>query len=252
MYIYIKMTIIYTVEGNIGSGKSTLVKLLKKQLSEIIPDANFIFLQEPVDVWETIKDNNGKTIIEKFYANQEKYSFSFQMMAYISRLSQITQTMEKNPNAVIITERSVFTDRNVFAKMLYDAGKMESINYEIYNKWFYEFIKKTPLSGIIYLDTKPEKCLERVKFRKRPGEDIPIEYLSNCKKYHDEWINGEANNSNINNSNINKIDILTLDGNTDFLDIPDTMDKMLSDIKNFIEKKIPKKNIEFDISVHIC
>ena len=53
-------------------------------------------------------------------------------------------------------------------------------------------------------------------------------------------------------SNINKIDILTLDGNTDFLDIPDTMNKMLSDIKNFIENKIPKKNVEFDVSVHIC
>ena len=104
------MAIIYSVEGNIGSGKSTLVKLLKNQLSEIIPDAKFIFLQEPVDIWETIKDSNGKTIIEKFYANQEKYSFPFQMMAYISRLSQITQTIEKNPNAIIITERSVFTE----------------------------------------------------------------------------------------------------------------------------------------------
>jgi len=238
------MAIIYTVEGNIGSGKSTLVKILKKLLPQRISSAKFIFLQEPVDIWNTIKDNDGKTIIEKFYSNQEKYSFPFQMMAYISRLSQITRTIDKNPNAVIITERSVFTDRNVFAKMLYDAGKMESVNYEIYNRWFYEFIKKTPLTGIIYLDTKPEKCSQRVKFRKRKGEDIPIEYLTNCKKYHDQWIKEEDKN--------NIADVLVLEGNTDFLDIPDTMNKMLSDIEQFIRKKIPEEDNTFDVSVHIC
>ena len=238
------MAIIYTVEGNIGSGKSTLVKILKTHLQQRISYANFIFLQEPVDIWNTIKDNNGKTIIEKFYANQEKYSFPFQMMAYISRLTQITRTIEQNPNAIIITERSVFTDRNVFAKMLYDAGKMESINYEIYNKWFYEFINKTPLSGIIYLDTNPEKCSQRVKLRKRKGEDIPIEYLSNCKKYHDKWIQNEVKK--------NTADVLVLEGNADFLDIPDTMNKMLSDIEKFIKNKIPAEVNPFDVSVHIC
>ena len=128
--------------------------------------------------------------------------------------------------------------------MLYDAGKMESVNYEIYNRWFYEFIKKTPLTGIIYLDTKPEKCSQRVKFRKRKGEDIPIEYLSNCKKYHDQWIEEEVKT--------NTIDVLVLEGNTDFLDIPDTMNKMLSDIEQFIQNKLPKEDNVFDVSVHIC
>ena len=241
------MAIIYTVEGNIGSGKSSLVKLLKKLLPEHLPYTEFVFLQEPVDIWKTIKDKDGRDIIEKFYSDQEKYSFPFQMMAYISRLSQITNTIENHPNAVIITERSVFTDRNVFAKMLYDAGKMEAINYQIYNKWFYQFIKKTPLSGIIYLDTKPEKCSERVKFRNRKGEDIPIEYLSNCKRYHDDWIRKE-----VNNSSIIKTDVLRLDGNSDFLDIPDTMNKMLSDIEKFIKNKLPQQDNIFDVSVHIC
>ena len=80
VFIYIKMAIIYTVEGNIGSGKSTLVKILKKLLPQRISATKFIFLQEPVDIWNTIKDRDGKTIIEKFYSNQEKYSFPFQIM----------------------------------------------------------------------------------------------------------------------------------------------------------------------------
>ena len=235
------MTILYTVEGNIGSGKSTLVKLLQKLLPETNKDVKFIFLQEPVDEWKNIKDVDGQNIIEKFYTDQNKYAFSFQMMAYISRLAQLRKTIEDNPNAVIITERSVFTDRNVFAKMLYDTGKMEEINYVIYNKWFDEFIKKTPLSGIIYLKTNPTKCLERIKKRNRLGEDIPLDYLINCKKYHDVWI-----------TNTQNIDTLILDGNDDFLDEQKLLQDMIVNIKNFMEKKLPKDTGEFDMSVYIC
>ena len=103
---------IYSIEGNIGSGKSTLVKMMKEQTS------NVVFVKEPVDVWNTIKDNNNETILEKYYKNQEKYAFSFQIMAYISRISILRKTIKKNPNDIIITERSVLTDKNVFAKML--------------------------------------------------------------------------------------------------------------------------------------
>ena len=60
------MTVIISIEGNIGSGKSTLVSELEKYFK----DNNKIgFLQEPVDIWNTIKDENGTTILEKFYEN---------------------------------------------------------------------------------------------------------------------------------------------------------------------------------------
>ena len=96
------MSQIISVEGSIGSGKSTLLKRLKDILKE---SNNIIFLQEPVDEWETIKDKNGITILQKFYEDQEKYSFAFQMMAYISRLSLLKRTIEENPLKIIITER---------------------------------------------------------------------------------------------------------------------------------------------------
>ena len=134
------MSCIFSVEGNIGSGKSTLVKMLKDHLI-IASDKKVVFLQEPVDEWESIKDESGESILEKFYGNQQKYAFSFQMMAYISRISLLKKTIRKNRDAVIITERSVYTDREVFAKMLYDDGKIETVNYNIYLKWFDEFTK---------------------------------------------------------------------------------------------------------------
>jgi len=182
------MVYIFNVEGNIGSGKSTLISILEKDLKSInsIP---IIYVQEPLDKWSTIKDKNGETILEKFYNNQYKYAFSFQMMAYISRLSLVKQIIRDNPNAIIICERSVFTDKEVFAKMLYDDGKIEEVNYQIYLKWFDEFIDDIPISGIIYVNTTPENSKIRVDFRARIGEDIPLEYLEKCHNYHNIWLN---------------------------------------------------------------
>ena len=97
-------TRIFSIEGNIGSGKSTLLENLKKELSN---NKNIIFMKEPVDEWEEIKDASGNTMLQKFYEDQEKYSFPFQMMAYISRLNLLKTTVEKNPGAIIISERSL-------------------------------------------------------------------------------------------------------------------------------------------------
>jgi len=181
------MVFIFSIEGNIGSGKSTLVNVLRKKLPTIasIP---VIYVQEPVSEWENIKDSAGETILEKFYANQDKYAFSFQMMAYISRLSLLKRTIREHPNAIIVTERSVFTDKEVFAKMLHDEGKIEEVNYQIYLKWFDEFVEDIPVTGLIYVNTTAEKSKERVDARSRTGENIPLEYLQKCHAYHINWI----------------------------------------------------------------
>ena len=79
---------IFTVDGNIGSGKSTLIKLMKQKYKEFL-NKKIVYLPEPVDIWESIRDKNGKNVIESYYENQSKFAFPFQMMAYISRVHQI-------------------------------------------------------------------------------------------------------------------------------------------------------------------
>lgn len=179
------MSFIYSIEGNIGSGKSTFVNVLKNYYKD---NENLVFLQEPVDIWQTIKDNSGETILSKFYKDQKKYAFSFQMMAYISRISILKECIRKNPNKIIISERCVLTDKNVFAKMLYDSGNIEEVDYQIYLKWFDEFIEDIPMTGLIYIRTKPEVSYERILKRAREGEQIQLSYLENCHNYHEEWI----------------------------------------------------------------
>ena len=222
-----------SIEGNIGSGKSTLLENLRNYYKN---NSNVIFLREPVDEWEKIKDMHGTTILQKFYANQEKYSFAFQMMAYISRLKLMRQVIEDitttEPNSqskyIIITERSLHTDKYVFAKMLYDQGKIEDICYQIYLNWFDEFAKEYPISCTIYVNTLPTKCYERIHQRSRTGEDtIPLEYLQECHNYHETFVNDTPE---INNKKI------VLDGNVNVYENAVVLNDWLKQINAFINK----------------
>ena len=181
---------IYSIEGNIGSGKSTLVRILKKFFKD---NNNIIFADEPVDEWMSIKDNSGENILSKFYKDQYKYGFSFQMMAYISRISILKKLVKDNPNSIIFTERSVYTDKKVFAQMLYDQGKIEQIDFIIYNKWFEHFLDEIDITGVIYIKTDPVNCFERIIKRNRKGETIPLEYLEMCHNYHEKWLDEQTN-----------------------------------------------------------
>ncbi len=209
---------IISIDGNIGSGKSTLLEYLKIHYKD---NKNIVFLKEPVDEWENIKDKENKTILQNFYENQKKYSFSFQMLAYISRLNLLREAIKNNPNAIIITERSLFTDKMIFAKMLYDDNLIDLIDYQIYLKLFDSFSEEYPLNMIVYVNTQPLICMERIKNRSRTGEtNIKLDYLINLDKYHKDMIN-----------NIELCDnIHYIDGNNDIYENPIILESW---IKNF-------------------
>ena len=224
--------IIVSIEGNIGSGKSTLLDNLRETYKN---DANIVFLKEPVDEWEKIKDENGITILEKFYSDQIKYSFSFQMMAYVSRLKVLRDELKniqfsENKKTIIITERSLHTDKMVFAKMLYDSGKIEYINYQIYLSWFNTFSEEFPVHKIVYVKTCPEKCYSRVHKRSRDGEEnIPLDYLINCSKYHNDMLDISSSECVCKNQ-------LVLDGNIDIYENKKQLEIWSSDIDKFIKQ----------------
>jgi deoxyadenosine/deoxycytidine kinase len=212
------MTTIISIEGNIGSGKTTLMTALREHYKD---NRSVIFLREPVDEWESIKDTEGNSMLKKFYADQEKYSFSFQMMAYISRLSILRNAVRENPEAIFITERTLDSDKNIFAAMLYDQGKIEDVNYQIYLRWFEEFKADLPITHFVYVRTEPENCYERVHRRAREGEEvIPLEYLKKCHEYHEIFLPTESANS-----------ILRLDGNEDIRKSPATLRGWVNEIK---------------------
>ena len=182
--------VIISIDGNIGSGKSTLYTDLQKHYQD---RSDICFVPEPVDDWTKIVDAENTPILTNLYKDTKKYAFRFQMMAYISRLHLLRKKVKENKYRIIISERSVQTDRNVFAKMLFDDDMIENDEYQIYNEWFDEFLDDMNLGGIIYVRAEPNVCAERVIIRGREGETIPIEYLQKCHQYHEDWLKNSTN-----------------------------------------------------------
>jgi len=212
-----------SLEGNIGSGKTTLFEEIKYKYKD---DSRFVFVKEPVDEWEKIKDVEGNTMLKKFYSDTAKYSFAFQMMAYISRLKILRDTiksLDPTKEYIIITERSLYTDRYVFSEMLYDDNKIEDVCYEIYLNWFDEFVQDFPIAYSIYVKTSPDKCYERIHIRAREGEElIQLSYLEVCHKYHEEFL------EHINTKQ------LILDGNQNIYKNEPIVEEWLHQINQFI------------------
>ena len=169
---------ILSIEGNIGSGKSTMLKHLKTNL---VTDDEFkiVFVDEPVSSWENIKDSDGKNMIEKFYENQSKYAFAFQIMAFTTRLIYLKKAIDNaiknndNKKIIIITERSLHTDCYVFAELLKKQGNIEDVCFQIYIQMFNEFSLNYIINTIIYVDTTPEICHDRIK--QRSGSSLMTE-----------------------------------------------------------------------------
>jgi len=139
-------------------------------------------------------------LIEHFYKNPEKYSFCFQMTAYISRLAKLKKILKTaKQDDIIITERCVFSDYNVFARMLHDTGKINDIEFQCYSKWFDEFLSEMPSILFVYLKTDFDNCYARVTTRSRKGEkSISKDYLEMCEKYHNNWLDQEENKITLN------------------------------------------------------
>ena len=207
----------YFLEGNVGTGKSTFLKKLQE-----ITDVHIIL--EPVDEWVSTKNiDSGKNLLEEFYANQERWAYTFQSIAFRTRINNLLMA-PKDKTKVI--ERSVFTDRNVFAKTCYENSKMREIEWNDYTHWFDWLTESFDVKpkGYIYLRAEPEISHERVKIRNRGGEEsIPFDYLKTLHDKHDEWLLKEKN-------------VLVLDVNEDFENNPDKLSEMIQQVLMFIKK----------------
>ena len=200
IYIYLiynmnKMNkMIVSIEGNIGSGKSTLVNFLKEKYSDKI-----LFIDEPVDEWKKMKMDN-KDVLEHFYLDQKKYSYLFQSFAYITRLKYLQDALNNPDYDIIITERSTESDKYLFAKMLYEQKIMNELEWKVYNTWYDYFNINIDL--FIYVKTDIDNCIKRIKMRDRSGEDsISKKYLTDLHNKHEEWLSIKKNILVINGNN---------------------------------------------------
>jgi len=214
----------FTVDGNIGSGKSTFCKLFAEKYN------NIDICLEPVNDWINLKDDStNKNILQNFYDDPQRWSYTFQNYAAITRVNNLTKPTIKD---IKITERSIYTDRNVFAKSLYETGQMSSLEWKMYNEWYIwlENIlieKMGKPSGFIYLRCVPEVSFKRLKIRSRNEESsVSLEYLNMLHKAHDNWLM------------INKKDFncCVIDVNEDFENNDTARNHIFNQIDTFINK----------------
>ena len=175
----------FVVEGNIGSGKSTLLRKLETKGIQVI--------QEPVDEWFNIKNDDNDSIFELFNKDPHKYAFEFQMYVMLSRLKKLYANINNN----IVFERSILTDKHIFVDTLRDSNILTTIQEDIFKDWFnYVFKDTKKIKGIIYLRMDPKVCFERIAQRDRKSEsNISLEYLLAIHKKHEDWL---LNNSEYN------------------------------------------------------
>ena len=180
--------IIISLDGNIGAGKSTLLQEIRNKLHGVV------IVDEPVAQWTSLKNAKGKSLLELFYEDKNRWSYTFQNCALLTRLKNIQKAVENIDSTnsspqVIITERSVLTDKHVFAEMLYDAGNIDPLEWELYDSWFNIFGKKYPVRAIIYISTSSGTSKDRINTRNRTGEEsIDLKYLDALDKQHKKWI----------------------------------------------------------------
>ena len=175
---------IITLDGNIGVGKSTFLELVRAQCPEVL------VVQEPVDMWANLKNEKGESLLELFYKDKRRWSYTFQNAAVLTRVQFLKEALAAaEPGKIILTERSVLTDRHVFAALLRDQGYMDDLEGSLYDMWFDTFAKDLPVAGIVYITTSPTVAAERIQRRGRDGEQgMDLAYLNALNRQHQAWI----------------------------------------------------------------
>ncbi|XP_063466463.1 deoxycytidine kinase isoform X1 [Symphalangus syndactylus] len=220
-----------SIEGNIAAGKSTFVNILKQLCEdwEVVPEpvARWCNVQSTQDEFEelTMSQKNGGNVLQMMYEKPERWSFTFQTYACLSRiraqLASLNGKLKDAEKPVLFFERSVYSDRYIFASNLYESECMNETEWTIYQDWHdwmnNQFGQSLELDGIIYLRATPEKCLHRIYLRGRNEEQgIPLEYLEKLHYKHESWLLHRTLKTNF--DYLQEVPILTLDVNEDFKD----------------------------------
>jgi deoxyadenosine/deoxycytidine kinase len=160
------------VAGNIGSGKSSLTRLLAQH-----------FGWKPY--FESVDDN---PYLPDFYADMKRWSFHLQIYFLANRFKHHKRMTETGES--VIQDRSIYEDAEIFARNLYDIGKMDQRDYDNYASLFEvmtDYLKTPDL--MIYLRASVDTLVQQVSRRGRSFEQgIQREYLEQLNKHYESWV----------------------------------------------------------------
>ncbi|QYR10658.1 deoxynucleoside kinase [Prevotella sp. Rep29] len=160
------------IAGNIGSGKTTLTKLLTKHYG-------WTPRFEPVD-------NNP--YLDDFYADMERWSFNLQIYFLNKRFKEVVEISKSSDT--IIQDRTIFEDARIFAPNLHEMGMMSDRDFANYSDLFDLMMSLVKLPDLmIYIRTSIPTLVAQIQKRGREYEkSIRIDYLQGLGKRYEDWI----------------------------------------------------------------
>lgn len=160
------------IAGNIGSGKTTLTKLLAARYG-------WTPRFEPVD-------NNP--YLEDFYHDMNRWSFNLQVYFLNKRFKEVVEISKSTDT--IIQDRTIYEDACIFAPNLHDQGYMSDRDFKNYTDLFnlmMSLVKKPQL--MIYIRSSIPTLVKHIEKRGRDFEkSIRIDYLTGLQKRYDDWL----------------------------------------------------------------
>jgi len=162
------------IAGNIGSGKTTLTKLLSKHYKW---DAHY-------------EDVDTNPYLNNFYDDMQRWSFNLQIYFLNSRFRQIVEI--RKSNKTVVQDRTIYEDAKIFAPNLHSMCLMSSRDFDNYSSLF-ELMSSflLPPDLLIYLNASVPKLVSQIQKRGRDYENsIRIDYLTKLNERYKEWIDG--------------------------------------------------------------
>jgi deoxyadenosine/deoxycytidine kinase len=161
-----------TVAGNIGVGKSTLVRLLCESM-------------DCTPFYEPVTEN---PYLADFYADMQAWGFHSQVYFLMRRL-RIHRSLIDKPG-IVIQDRSVYEDAEIFAHNLYQQEAINDRDYETYRELYHVLVEFLPPPDlVIYLRASVSTLLSRIAKRDRSYErTISADYLSELNKLYEQWV----------------------------------------------------------------
>ncbi len=171
----------FVVEGNIGAGKSTFLRIITEYLNAQV-------VYEPHQKWQNV---GGENLLERFYSDTQRWAYTFQTYAFVTRVLERELQAKECTSPFQILERSVYSDRYCFAQNCYEMGVMNALEWKLYQEWFSWLVDNymAKPSGFIYMKTDPEICYKRLLKRNRSEEaGVSKEYLKLLHDKHESWL----------------------------------------------------------------
>lgn len=159
------------VAGNMGAGKSTLVR----------------FLQTHFGLTPFHEPNEENPFLGLFYEDMARWAFHSQMF-FLTHKFRLHQELTHHPGTVV-QDRTIYEDAEIFAENLYRSGQMTEAEHETYRE-MYEAIVRTlrPPDLMIYLRAEVKTVRRRIRYRGRPEEqNLPLKYVKQLHLLYEEW-----------------------------------------------------------------